>query len=56
MGAQAHQKRDFAVPPKQNPKVSVDAEGPVIGDIALELVSAQQGVPRIDRESAKGGS
>ena len=44
VGPEVDQKRLLALPAKDDPKVVIDAEGPIGLQLALELVRAQEGI------------
>ena len=55
MRAEAYQEAHFPVPPEENPQILVDAERPVVGQVAFELVSTKQGILGIGRKAPKRG-
>ncbi len=47
MRPEGDHEADIAFPTKKDSQVIVDAEGPVVGEVAFELVRAKERIPRV---------
>lgn len=56
MGSEVHEEHVITVPAKEDGEIVLDAEGPVVRQVALQLVCAEKGILGIGREAPQGGS
>lgn len=53
VGAERHQETDVALPAKEHPQVVVDAERPVVGELAFQLVCTEQRIVGVSGKPTK---
>src|SRR5438477_11773945 len=56
MRSQVHEERDFAVPAEKHPQVLVDAESPILGELAPQLVNRTERVLGVSGEASESCS
>src|SRR5437588_474365 len=56
MRSQVHEERDFAVPAEKHPQLLIDAESPILGELAPELVNPKERVFGVSGEASESCS